>query len=73
MKDLLSKENYSSKIHASLMKCSGYPPFYRHPLYGLPGPKFYKNICIPSSMIFQKCQPFFMWMVTGTFSEIFTK
>ena len=36
MKDLLSKEHYSYKIHTLLMKSSAYPPLT--PLYGLPPP-----------------------------------
>ena len=54
MKDLLSKEHYSSKIHASLMKCSGYPPFYRHPLHGITWPQILQEHLHPLFHDFSK-------------------
>ena len=55
MKNLLSKEHYSYKIQALLMKSSAYPLSADKPLYGLP--HFYKQSWSPISMIFQKSQP----------------
>ena len=60
MKDILSNEQYCYKIHTLLMKSVLTPsPFIDNPLYGIPSPQFYKEILIPSSMIFQKFHPLY--------------
>ena len=62
MKDLLSKEHCSYKIHTLLTKssaCSRPPPSIdNRPIWTTPPPPphFYKKIFIPPSMIFQKSQ-----------------
>ena len=56
MKDLLSKEHYSYKIHTLLMESRAYRPFYREPPY-MNYPPFLQESLDSPSMTFQKSQP----------------